>query len=198
VDTVTDKPIIAFASLGYYNHARGLHQFDERLIHAADASRVERPTRHNTAAERYMGGAFDAVPYTGFDPATYVMPASSPTRLLADGDVIDLGDRAFDVQRLAGVTAGACALFEHATGVLFTGEVLVWDGNYVYDGEPPEVSDDADRVAFRASVQRLAALPAAAVCPGHFGRGNLDAMRAAIAGYIAGTNADQGANTYHD
>jgi hypothetical protein len=41
-------------------------------------------------------------------------------------------------------------------------------------------------------------LPAAAVCPGHFGRGNLDAMRAAIAGYIAGTNADQGANTYHD
>jgi glyoxylase-like metal-dependent hydrolase (beta-lactamase superfamily II) len=109
-----------------------------------------------------------------------------------------VGDHAFDVQRLPGVTAGACALFEHATGVLFTGEVLVWDGNYVYDGEPPEVSDDADRVAFRASVQRLAALPAAAVCPGHFGRGNLDAMRAAIAGYIAGTNADQGANTYHD
>jgi len=198
VESVTTKPVIAFASMGYYDHAGGLHQFDERLIHGNDAHRVENPTRHNTAATWYMAGAFDAAPYEGFDPAIHVMPASSPTRRLADGDVIDLGDRQFRVCHLPGVTSGACALFEDATGVLFTGETLVWDGDFVYDGEPPERTDDADRDAFRRSMERLLALPATAVYPAHFGRGDLSEMRSAIEGYLAGRNAAEGEHTYSD
>ncbi|MBT6509255.1 MAG: MBL fold metallo-hydrolase, partial [Rhodospirillaceae bacterium] len=160
VETITDKPVIAFASLGYYDHAGGLHQFDERWIHGADAHRIERPNRINTAAQWYLDGAFAALPHAGFDPASYVMPASKPTRLLNDGDVIDLGNRRFRVCHLPGVTSGASALFEEETGVLFTGETLVWDGDFVYDGEPPERSDDADRQAFRTSMRRLLDLPA--------------------------------------
>lgn len=196
LESVTSKPIVAFASMGYYDHAGGLHQFDERLIHAADAWRVERPTRHNTAATWYIESAFDAAPRDGFDPARHVMPASAPTRQLADGDIIDLGDRRFRVCHLPGVTAGSCALFEDTTGVLFTGETLVWDGDYVYDGEPPERTDDADRDAFRRSMERLLALPATAVYPGHFGRGSLREMRHAIEGYLAGRSASEGENTY--
>ncbi|MEM7124153.1 MAG: MBL fold metallo-hydrolase [Pseudomonadota bacterium] len=190
VDSVTDKPVLAFASLGYYDHAGGLHQFDERLIHRADASRVTDPTRHNTAAERYLGGAFRALPHNGFDPATYVMPASTPTRLLEEGDRIDLGDRQFDVLHLPGVTAGASGLFEEATGVFFSGEAFIWNDGYVYDGEPADVSDDADRSAFRDSLARMAALPATAVYPGHYDRSDVASMRAAIADYLAGENLD--------
>ena len=47
LETVVSKPITAFASVGYYDHAGGLHQFDERLIHEADAHRISQPTRHN-------------------------------------------------------------------------------------------------------------------------------------------------------
>ena len=196
VESVTDKPVIAFASLGYYDHAGGLHQFDARLIHRADAHRVRRPTRHNTAAERYLGGAFRAYPRAGFDPATWVMPASEPTRLLEDGDVIDLGDRAFTVLHLPGVTAGACALMERPTGVFFSGEAFIWHGEHVYDGEPADVSDDADREAFRASLARLATLEADAVYPGHYGRSDTTSMRAAIAAYLAGRTTSQPADTY--
>jgi glyoxylase-like metal-dependent hydrolase (beta-lactamase superfamily II) len=169
VDTITDKPVIAFASMGYYDHAGGLHQFDERWIHANDAHRVEQPDRINTAAQWYLGGAFAALPHAGFDPASHVMP---------------------------GVTSGACALFEDETGALFTGETLVWDGDFVYDGEPVERTDDADRETFRASMERLLALPATAVYPGHFGRGDLVAMHRAIRGYLAGASASKGENTY--
>lgn len=196
VETITDKPVIAFASLGYYDHAGGLHQFDERWIHANDAHRIEQPNRINTAAQWYLDGAFAALPYKGFDPASYVMPASKPSRLLNDGDEIDLGDRQFRVCHLPGVTSGASALFEEATGVLFTGETLVWDGDFVYDGEPPERTDDADREAFRSSMERLLALPAKAVYPGHFGRGDLAGMHHAIRGYLTGANASKGENTY--
>tara|TARA_Y100001934_G_scaffold175436_1_gene207768 strand:+ start:22787 stop:23575 length:789 start_codon:yes stop_codon:yes gene_type:complete len=196
LETVTSKPIMAFASLGYYDHAGGLHQFDERLIHANDAHRIRQPNRYNTAAEWYFQGAFDAAPWEGFSLDDYVMPASEPTRLLADGDVIDLDDRQFRVHHLPGVTTGACALFEEATGVLFAGETLVWDGDYVYDGEVEERTDDADRPAFRDSMTRLLALPATAVYPGHFGRGDLGAMRHAIEGYLAGNSVRHGENTY--
>ena len=58
LETVVSKPITAFASVGYYDHAGGLHQFDERLIHKADAHRISKPTRHNTVAEYYL----DAIP----------------------------------------------------------------------------------------------------------------------------------------
>jgi glyoxylase-like metal-dependent hydrolase (beta-lactamase superfamily II) len=196
VETVTDKPVIAFASLGYYDHAGGLHQFDERWIHRADQDRVTAPTRHNTAAERYLGGAFRALPYAGFDPATYVMPASQPTRLLEDGDQIDLGGRQFEVLHLPGVTAGACGLFERATGVFFSGEALIWGDDYVYDGEPPDISDDADRDAFRTSLARIAALPATAVYPGHHDRTDASAMRAAIDGYLAGVTVKTAPGDY--
>jgi len=196
VETNTDKPVIAFASLGYYDHAGGLHQFDERWIHANDAHRIERPYRINTAAQWYLDGAFAALPRAGFDPASHVMSASKPTRLLNDGDVIDLGDRRFRVCHLPGVTSGAIALFEEETGVLFTGETLVWDGYFVYDGEPPERTDDADRQAFRASMRRLLDLPATAVYPAHFGRGDLTEMRRALTGYLAGNRATKGEHTY--
>jgi len=196
VETVTDKPVVAFASLGYYDHAGGLHQFDARLIHRADVHRVAAPTRRNTAAERYLGDAFRALPYAGFDPATYVMPASEPTRPLDDGDIVDLGGRRFEVLHLPGVTAGASGLFERATGVFFSGEALIWDQDYVYDGEPADVSDDADRTAFRHSLARMAALPATVVYPGHFGRSDASDMRRAIGNYLAGRNVASAPHGY--
>ena len=185
VETVTDRPIMAFASVGYYDHAGGLHQFEERLIHADDAERVSHPNRHNTVADYYFDEeAFTALPTEGFDPLAYTMPPSKPTRLLADGDVIDLGDREFEVLHLPGVTAGASALYERKTGVIFTGEAFVWRGDYVYDGEPSDRSDDADRMAFRASIERLADLPVSAAYPGHYGRSDGESMKAAIASYL--------------
>ncbi|MGB0505264.1 MAG: MBL fold metallo-hydrolase [Pikeienuella sp.] len=186
LETATTKPIIAFASVGYYDHAGGLHQFDERLIHKADAHRVSQPTRHNTVAEYYMGTEPGVKPYDTFDPNRYVMPASEPTRLLADGDTIDLGDRIFEVLHLPGITAGASALFERESGILFTGEAFVWSDRYLYDGEPAERSDDADQVAFRNSLNRLIDLPATAVYRGHYGRSSAAEMKAVAADYLAG------------
>ena len=45
-------------------------------------------------------------------------------------------------------------------------------------------------------MERLLALPATAVYPGHFGRGDLAAMRHAIQGYLTGVNVSKGENTY--
>ena len=188
IETITRKPIIAFASVGYYDHAGGLHQFQERLIHKADAHRISQPNRHNTVAQRYMDSAFTARPYQSFDPTTYVMPACEPTRLLAEGDSIELGNRVFEVLHLPGITAGTSALFERASGILFTGEALVFRNDYIYDGEPANTCNDADRSAFRNSINRLISLPASVVYPGHYIRSNVSAMRAIVVNYLQQTN----------
>ncbi len=184
LEAQTDKPIIAFTSVGYYDHAGGLHQFDERLIHKDDAHRLREPSRHNTVAEYYMNAGFTGRPQDGFDPATFVMPACEPTRLLADGDTIDLGDRVLEVLHLPGVTDGTCGLFERQSGALFTGEAFVWRDGYVYDGEPAERSEDANRARFCDTIRRLRDVPATAVYPGHNVRSSVDSMRAAIAAYL--------------
>ncbi len=184
VEALTSRPIIAFASLGYYDHAGGLHQFNERLIHQSDAFRVKNPTGHVTVADYYVEDAFSARPYGSFEPAAYRMPASEPTRLLSDGDSIDIGDRVFQVMHSPGVTAGACALFEASSGALFAGEAFVRGADHVYDGEPADRSDDADRAAFCASIKRLARLPSTTVYRGHYGRSEPETMQAVIASYL--------------
>ncbi len=180
----TDKPIVAFASVGYYDHAGGLHQFDERLIHERDAWRVRAPNRKNTVLEFYFDQALRALPHSEFDPDGYEMTACEPTRLLKDGDFIDLGRRSFEVLHLPGVTEGTCGLFERETGVLFTGEALVWNCSGVYDGEPGDRSDDADQETFCASINRLNELPAVQVYPGHGEHQDAAAMKQAITNYM--------------
>ncbi|MDP5220812.1 MBL fold metallo-hydrolase [Ruegeria sp. 2205SS24-7] len=178
------KPIVAFASVGYYDHAGGLHQFDERLIHENDAWRVRDPNRKNTVLEFYFDQALRALPHSKFDPNCHEMTACEPTRLLKDGDLIDLGSRSFEVLHLPGVTEGTCGLFERETGVLFTGEALVWNGTDVYDGEPGDRSTDADNEAFCASINRLKELLAAQVYPGHGDRQDAAIMKQVINNYM--------------
>ena len=66
------------------------------------------------------------------------------TRLLGDGDVIDLGDRAFEVLHLPGHSPGSIGLWEAATGILFSGDA-------VYDGPLLDELDGCDIAAYVAT-----------------------------------------------
>ena len=94
----------------------------------------------------------DAVPPGGLAAATMDRAAAPPTRLLADGDVIDLGDRAFEVLHLPGHSPGSIGLWEAASGVLFSGDA-------VYDGPLLDELDDSDVDDYCATMRRLRDLP---------------------------------------
>ena len=167
VESLTDQPLLAVTTVGYFDHAGGLHQFDQRLIHKQDEERVSHPTPRNTVSDKYLTtDMFRALPYPGFDYQTYLLGGCEPTRLLEDGDVINLGDRQLEVIHLPGVTNGSIGLLEEASGAFFVGDSLL-DNSLPYDGEPAEYSDDADRQAFRNSYQRLLELDIVNVYPGH-------------------------------
>jgi len=79
---------------------------------------------------------------------------------VVDGDVIDLGDRAFEVVHLPGHTPGSAALFDRSSGVLFSGDV-------VYDGTLLDELPESDVDDYVVSMRRLLALPVRTVHAGH-------------------------------
>jgi glyoxylase-like metal-dependent hydrolase (beta-lactamase superfamily II) len=72
-----------------------------------------------------------------------------PTRLLRDGDTLNLGDRVLTVRHAPGHTRDRICLVDSERRLLFTGDTVDTGPIYVH-------FDDSDIVAFAASVARLA------------------------------------------
>ena len=162
VPLVTEKPCLAVASHTHFDHIGCHHEFAERLVHAAEAAILARPTRAATLADPYVTDAiFEALPPEPYVSAEYRVKGAPATRLLADGDVIDLGDRRFEVVHTPGHSPGGIALFERETGILFSGDI-------VYDGPLIEDTYHADPADYYASMKRLLDLPVRIVHGGHF------------------------------
>jgi glyoxylase-like metal-dependent hydrolase (beta-lactamase superfamily II) len=162
VPLVTERPLVAVASHTHSDHMAGHHEFAERWVHRAEAPILARPTRVNTLVERFVTDAvFDALPPAPYESATYCPKAAPATRLLEDGDTVDLGDRALEVIHTPGHSPGGIALFEAKTGILFSGDI-------VYDGPLVEDCPGADPAAYERSMRRLLALPVRVMHGGHF------------------------------
>ncbi len=162
VPLVTEKPCLAVASHTHFDHIGCHHEFAERLVHAAEAVILARPTRAATLADPYVTDEiFEALPPEPYVSAEYRVKGAPATRLLADGDVIDLGDRRFEVVHTPGHSPGGIALFERETGILFSGDI-------VYDGPLVEDTYHADPADYYASMKRLLDLPVRIVHGGHF------------------------------
>ena len=125
--------------------------------------------------ESVEGTLLDALPAPGYDPRAYRVRPAAPTRLLAEGDAVDLGDRCFEVLHLPGHSPGSIGLWEAATGTLFSGDA-------VYDGTLLDGLADSDRAAYVRTMRRLLELPVSVVHAGHcesFGRERLRELAAA-------------------
>lgn len=133
VPLVTGKRCLAIASHTHFDHIGCHHEFPDRLVHGAEAALLAGPTRANTLAESYVSDEmFTRLPPEPYRSAAYAVRAAPATRIVADGDVIDLGDRHFEILHTPGHSPGGIALWEAATGILFSGDV-VYDGPLLED-----------------------------------------------------------------
>jgi len=162
VALVTERPPIAVATHTHWDHIGSHHEFAERAVHALEADVLAAPTRQSSGAASSVTAEkereiFERLPPAPYRAASYEIEPAPATRLLRDGDIVDLGDRHFQVLHLPGHSPGSIALWEAATGILFSGDV-------VYDGELLDdvVSD------YVASMERLRGLPVSVVHGGHF------------------------------
>src|SRR3989338_1587408 len=179
-----EKPLAAIATHSHLDHMGGLHEFDCRLCHAAEAAllaNTSQSDRLNLQPDHWLALympdlddsrlGIDALPYEGFDPLAWRLQPAPPTALLADGDMLDLGDRHFEILHLPGHSPGSIALFEKHTGILFSGDVI-------YDGDLLDEIPGGDRAHYIRSLQRLCELPVQAVHAGHEGSFSGERLRA--------------------
>ncbi len=162
VPLVTERALTAVASHTHFDHIGCHHEFDDRCVHRAEADILAHPTRAATLAEPYVtDDIFDRLPPLPYLSATYAVKAAPATRLLEDGDILDLGDRHFEVIHTPGHSPGGIALWEAATGILFSGDI-------VYDGPLIEDTYHSDAADYHRSMLRLFDLPVRVVHGGHF------------------------------
>ncbi len=162
VPLVTERPLDAVASHTHFDHIGSHHEFPCRLCHAAEANLLAHPTRANTLAEPYAtDDIFTQMPPAPYQSATYAVQSAPATRLLHDSDIIDLGDRHFEVIHTPGHSPGGIALWEEATGILFSGDIT-------YDGPLIEDTYHSDAADYVSSMRRLRDLPVRVVHGGHF------------------------------
>jgi len=173
--------LVAVVTHFHGDHVGGLHEFSERAIHRSEAPELARAATTHIESSGYgesvlgpyrRGGYdipdvfIDAVPPGGLETTIFEREPVTATRLLDEGDVVDLGDRHFEVLHLPGHSRGSVGLWEEATGVLFSGDAI-------YDGPLLDELEESDLDAYVSTMERLRALPVTVVHGGHeasFGR----------------------------
>jgi len=163
---LSQNPLLAVASHAHFDHIGGLHEFEQRCCHPAEAGILAAPDAHNTVWQEYQGlmgsdQPLSALPYPGFSFADYRVLPAAPSRLIDEGDELDLGDRLFRVFHMPGHSPGSLCLYEAATKTLFSGDVL-------YDGELLDNLYHSDPELYRETLARLKEIPAETYHCGHY------------------------------
>jgi glyoxylase-like metal-dependent hydrolase (beta-lactamase superfamily II) len=162
VPLVTERALLAVASHTHFDHIGCHHELECRAVHSAEAELLAHPTRENTLADPYVtDDIFDALPPEPYCSKCYAVKGAPATRILEDRDIIDLGDRVFEVVHTPGHSPGGIALWEKATGILFSGDIL-------YDGPLIEDTYHANADDYYTSMKRLLDYPVRVVHGGHF------------------------------
>ncbi len=173
VRELTKTHVTAVPTHVHWDHIGGLRYFKDFCVHRAEKEWITGSFPLPVEAVRAMLSRDCELP-PGFDLNSYGIFYGRPSRLLEDGEVIDLGGRSLQVIHTPGHSPGHMCLWERERGYLFTGD-LVYAGT-LYADYP-----STDPEAYLASVERIARLPAGRLLPGHH---SLD-VRAGLAGEIA-------------
>jgi glyoxylase-like metal-dependent hydrolase (beta-lactamase superfamily II) len=198
-----EQPTLALATHYHFDHTGSFHEFNERLAHKLGVPYLSTPGAIGGALRKaafpaplvamYEAAGYvlpdemiDALPDADYDMSDYEVQACAPTRILDEGDVVDLGDRTFEVLHLPGHSPDSIGLWDVVSGTLFSGDA-------VYDGPLLDGDDDSDVDDYVATMERLRALPVEVVHGGHepsFGRDRLVEL---CDGYIASVGARRAA-----
>jgi glyoxylase-like metal-dependent hydrolase (beta-lactamase superfamily II) len=159
----SDRPIKAVVTHSHYDHSGSLHEFSCRLGHRHERHILVNPTHENTlyVDEWARPGCVDALIHPTFSPQSYQLHSAPLTGYLDEGDILDLGDKAFQILHTPGHSPGSICLWNAKDKTLFSGDAI-------YDGPLLDDLVHSDRADFLESLLRFTTLGVEEVHGGHF------------------------------
>ncbi|XP_068780879.1 acyl-coenzyme A thioesterase MBLAC2 [Struthio camelus] len=175
------RPLLAVATHVHFDHAGGLHQFEEVAVHSAEAGALLRGDNYE-AVTWLSDSEVVRPPRPGWRARHFRVPPVRPTRILQEGDVISLGDRQLTVMHMPGHSRGSICLHDKDRKILFSGDV-VYDGSMIDWLPYSRISD------YVATCQRLIELVdrglVEKVLPGHFNTFGAERLYRLASNYIS-------------
>lgn len=159
VEKLTELPVTAVATHIHWDHIGGHKYFPDFSVHGAERNWLNGEFPLPAGAVRAMVRDRCDLPKE-FDINAYEIFQGTPTRILADGDIIDLGGRTIRALHTPGHSPGHLCFWEEARGYLFSGD-LIYKGTLFAD------YPSTDPQAYLQSLEKVAKLPVKRVFPGH-------------------------------
>ncbi|HCC02732.1 MAG TPA: MBL fold metallo-hydrolase [Ruminococcaceae bacterium] len=159
VKKLTDKPVTAVATHIHWDHIGGHQYYPDFYAHEAELNWLSGEFPLSIETIRSMVIDRCNLP-EGYDVNAYQLFQGTPTRVLHDGDTIDLGGRTVKVLHTHGHSPGHMCFWEAATGYLFTGDLVYKDTLFAY-------YPSTDPQAYLNSLEKIAVLPVKRVFPAH-------------------------------
>ncbi len=147
----TALPLMVVNTHAHWDHRGENYKFDQIAIHASEADDLQNPVGQEKLRYKTLPGRFTRATPPTFSPYAWHVPPSTATRILHEGDTIDLGGRTLDVLHTPGHTPGHICLLDRAQRWLMTGDVY-------YPGTIYTQFAYSDFDELLATAQRLAAL----------------------------------------
>ncbi|NIB40692.1 MBL fold metallo-hydrolase [Pseudomaricurvus alkylphenolicus] len=181
---IFDKPLDVVTTHTHYDHIGGHCEFDNCTVHEAEAGELSSPdveaSLEGDAVKEFLdsigqtgyeieGDLISQLPYEGYDLKQYRVSPTKPTRIVKDGDTVDLGNRQFKIVHLPGHSPGSIGLWEASTKILFSGDAI-------YDGPLVDKLPGSNVEEYVETMYKLRELPVSVVHAGHepsFGRERL-------------------------
>ncbi|CAM3067663.1 MBL fold metallo-hydrolase [Filibacter tadaridae] len=132
-DHLTDLPITVITTHVHADHIGSHGEFDTIYVHEKDSDWLMNGIKGLPIEQIRIDVGRDITiptPKT-FDPDTYTPYQGAPTRLVADGDVIEMGNRKLIIYHTPGHSPGHICIFDNTNGYLFTGDLL-YDETPIY------------------------------------------------------------------
>ena len=150
VEALTDLPVVVVLTHEHYDHVAGAWRFDE-IVHSDNpaALKVLAAGRDNASLQKYITPDYlwKSLP-RDFDARNWTIPAIVPTRLVEDGETIDLGGRALEVIATPGHSPGQVCFLDRRSRILFSGD-------HFFPGPLYAHASDVNMADYIASNQKL-------------------------------------------
>ena len=159
VRKLTDNPVTAVATHIHWDHIGGLKYFPDFYAHREELKWLSGQFPLPIEMIKKMAADRCDLP-ENYDIDTYTVFQGMPTRVLNDGDIIDIGGRRIKVLHTPGHSPGHMCFWEKEKGYLFTGDL-------VYKGTLFAYYPSTDPEDYLKSLEKISELPVERVFPGH-------------------------------